>query len=52
MKFLRKLGHPFALAVEGFLVAALVSVAANPVLLHPDSGASLQSSAIYTELTR
>jgi hypothetical protein len=52
MKFLRKLGHPFALAVEGFVAAALVFVAANPVVLHPDAGASAQSKAIYSALTR
>jgi len=52
MKLLRKLGHPFALAVEGFVAAALIFVAANPVVLHPDAGDTAQSKAIYSELTR
>ena len=52
MKFFRKLGNPFALAIEGFLAAALVFVVANPVVLHPGAGASAESQAIYSELTR
>ncbi|MBV8687129.1 MAG: hypothetical protein JO238_10675 [Alphaproteobacteria bacterium] len=50
---MKKFGHPFALAVEGFLAVALVFIAANPVVLHPNTaGATAQSEAILAELTR
>jgi hypothetical protein len=53
MRLIRKFGNPFALAVEGFLAVALVFIAANPVVLHPDTaGASARSDAILAELTR
>ena len=52
MKWFSKLASPVALAVEGFLAVALVFVAANPVVLHPEkAGASAQSDAILAELT-
>jgi hypothetical protein len=53
MKWLRTLGHPFAIGVEGFLAAAMLFVAADPGVLHPNSAPlSAQSDAIYRDLIR
>jgi hypothetical protein len=52
MKHFSKLGHPLALVAQGFVVGALVFVAANPHLMDTRHRLSPDAAALERSLTR
>jgi hypothetical protein len=54
MRFLKKLGNPFALVVEGFLVGAIVFASSAPTLLdsHPRAASQPLDSSVIPNPSR